>query len=786
MSKTGTDLVSQLAELYEFSLSIGQSLTFEKNAEAFFSSFAQRKNLTHISIWHQVNQTLQVKATYPKVILKPDTLTEANELYKVLADNPTHKIVLSKGSYKDLPEQLNTSKLWMYRFDTMHILFSFIDQSHAISGRESAQISTIFKKFILSCTACIAHENLRTEMEKRHEAERILFERESLFRFGANSLSEGIIATDPSGVITYVNRAMTPITGYRYDELFQADARKIFVAPDGNTAVMGVLLGKKTDADGGVYEGQLVHKTGSHYWVRIKASEFKNSEGEIIGTIASVLEVSERIKVLNELEENQKELQDLVDNMYEALVVFSEDGFLKKINKAGKNLLQIGNKAINRLHMTDLVHPDDLIKLNKYRELLKTKGYYSGYQGRLITGKGEIRHVEVNSTAIFEGNKYTGSRDILRDISQRIEAEKLQKNSQEQLKLIIDTALDAVISADIEGYVIDWNKNAERIFGYTRKEAIGQKLTELIIPPHYVDSHKKGWAHYRKTGEGPVLGKRIEISAINRSGEEFPVELSISPVKQGDDVILSAFVRDITERKTIESQKELLLTELEEANQELRDFAYIVSHDLKAPLRSIGSLSDWLHQDYSSVLDEQGNELLSLLNSRVSRMHNLIEGVLQYSKIGRLSDEKEALDVNELIKEVIDLLAPPEGYTIKLPNNFPIVKYDRIRLQQVFQNLLSNAIKYSNKDKGEITVGFKEDDAFYFFSITDNGIGISKSHYERIFQIFQTLQPKDQYESTGIGLSIVKRIVERNGGQITVESEVGVGSTFTFSIPKND
>ena len=335
-----------------------------------------------------------------------------------------------------------------------------------------------------------------------------------------------------------------------------------------------------------------------------------------------------------------------------------------------------------------------------------------------------------------------------------------------------------------EGMITEWNNNAEQIFGYTYEEVNGKRLSEFIIPEKYREAHERGMKHYFASGEGPVLNQRIEISAVDRTNREFPIELAITPVKQSGHTFFSAFIRDITDRKEIESQKEELLKELEGVNQELRDFAYIVSHDLKAPLRSIGSLSDWLIQDYESVLDDEGKELLRLLKTRIGRMHGLIEGVLQYSKVGRLQDEKEKVDVNILLAETIDLLDPPKNCTVVVDKNLPTVRYDKVRLQQVFQNLLSNAIKFLDKPKGEISVLMNEDDTYYHFAISDNGPGIEESYFKKIFQIFQTLKAKDEYESTGIGLSIVKRIVELNGGTISVTSEIEVGSTFTFTIPK--
>jgi light-regulated signal transduction histidine kinase (bacteriophytochrome) len=223
---------------------------------------------------------------------------------------------------------------------------------------------------------------------------------------------------------------------------------------------------------------------------------------------------------------------------------------------------------------------------------------------------------------------------------------------------------------------------------------------------------------------------------------------------------------------------------LESANQELNDFAYIVSHDLKAPLRAIGSLANWISTDYADKLDDAGREQLRLLLSRVSRMHALIEGILQYSRVGRVREKKEEFALGELVPEVIDLIAPPETIEVKIETSLPSVLGEKTRIAQVFQNLLSNAVKYMDKGEGKIRIGCMEKDGHWVFNVADNGPGIEERHFGKIFQIFQTLKPRDEFESTGIGLAVVKKAVEMNGGKIWVESKVGSGSTFFFTLPK--
>jgi signal transduction histidine kinase/drug/metabolite transporter superfamily protein YnfA len=241
---------------------------------------------------------------------------------------------------------------------------------------------------------------------------------------------------------------------------------------------------------------------------------------------------------------------------------------------------------------------------------------------------------------------------------------------------------------------------------------------------------------------------------------------------------------EISEREKAEHKQTELLRELESANQELKDFAYIASHDLKAPLRAIKTLADWISTDYADKLDQDGQEQLKLLKQRVDRMHNLIDGILQYSRVGRVREKNVNVQLDKLLPEIIDTLAPPANIKITVDTELPTIKCEETRITQVFQNLLSNAVKYMDKPEGSIRVGCSEEGESWKFSVSDNGPGIEKQHWERIFKIFQTLAPRDEFESTGIGLTVVKKIVEIYGGRIWLDSEVGKGTTFFFTFPK--
>lgn len=275
-----------------------------------------------------------------------------------------------------------------------------------------------------------------------------------------------------------------------------------------------------------------------------------------------------------------------------------------------------------------------------------------------------------------------------------------------------------------------------------------------------------------------VLGRLARLSA------------EVQAISAAEDLQRRVTVDGTDELGSLENRVNVFLSSLQRssdrlrsANRELQDFAYIVSHDLKAPLRGISTLAGWISSDHRESLDEDAREKLDLLLVRVRRMNDLIDGILKYSRVGRARGEVAPVDCNALVAETVDLLAPGERFSVTVQENLPTVTADRTKLTEVFQNLISNAVKYIDKPKGEIRIGCEPCGDCWKFSVSDNGPGIEEKYHEKVFQIFQTLGSKENPGSTGVGLAVVRKIVEQMGGQVWIESVPGEGATFLFTVP---
>ena len=398
-----------------------------------------------------------------------------------------------------------------------------------------------------------------------------------------------------------------------------------------------------------------------------------------------------------------------------------------------------------------------------------------------------------------------------REIAQRKEIEKALRQSQNELRLMYDAITDmlTVISPDYR--ILSTNKVVEKQFG---KDLIGKVCYEVyqarneICPDcptrKAIDTKKPAHSFQPATKISPpvdiyafpILDKEGEVIAIVEHGKDITERKKAEEELKRHQNHLQDLVKEqtteltktneqlqleIAEHKLAEKRKAQLLEEVERINQELGNFVYIASHHLKSPLRAISTLANWISTDYTDKLDKAGKDQLELLVSRANRMYALINGILEYSKFERINKVK--VNINKIVTEVIDMVAPPKNIKIKVENELPSILCEKTHIVEIFQNLLSNAINYMDKPEGIIKIGCVEDNGYWKFSVSDNGPGIEERYFEKIFQIFQTLSPIDEQESTGLGLALVKKIVTMYKGKVWVESEVGHGSTFFFALP---
>lgn len=370
------------------------------------------------------------------------------------------------------------------------------------------------------------------------------------------------------------------------------------------------------------------------------------------------------------------------------------------------------------------------------------------------------------------------------EIARHKQVEETLAHKENLLQMIISTTRDAMISIGNDGLITLFNPAAEKMFGYKKEDMLGQPLDRLM-PEQYRHHHSQYVTSYFATGKPDgIIGSTVELPALRSDGSIFQMEMSLSAGSLGDKQFVIAVARDITERKKIELSQEELLKKVDNINKELKDFVSIVSHDLKAPLRGIKTLANWILSDCSDKLGSQANEQMNLLLERVERMYSLIEGALQYSRAGRTEEKQVQVDLKKFVPEIINMVVPPDNITVTIENELPVIECEETHIMQLFQNLLSNAIKYMDKPQGWIKVGCVESEGFWTFSVADNGPGIEERNFERIFKIFQALPTSPDFEGTGVGLTVAKKIVELYEGRIWVESKVGEGSTFFFTLPK--
>ncbi|WP_437632935.1 PAS domain S-box protein [Sorangium sp. So ce854] len=438
----------------------------------------------------------------------------------------------------------------------------------------------------------------------------------------------------------------------------------------------------------------------------------------------------------------------------------------------------------------DVVHPDDRERAGAaWRGAVASRSRYE-VEYRLRRRDGSWAHTVARGVPLLADDgsieEWVGCNVDVSDIRRAEEALRVQH---QLVRTLAENATLGLFMMDARQRCTFMNPAAEKITGFTFDE-----IQALDRPLHDIIHHKRPDGSDYPMAECPIdraLPRKSQEQGedvfVHEDGSFYQVAFTASPILDGGAPVGTVIeIRDITEQKRAEAERERLIAALERSNKELDQFAYVASHDLKAPLRGIANLTQWIEEDLAGRLEGEPREHMSLLRGRVRRMEALIDGILDYSRAGRVRHEVEAVDVGQVLSDVVELIAPAPEARVEVSPDLPVLRTERVPLQQVFMNLISNALKHARRADVRVRVGHRDAGQLHEFFVEDNGPGIAPEFHDRVWGLFQTLEARDKVEGTGIGLSVVKKIVESRGGRIWIDSSPGRGATFRFTWQMRD
>ncbi|APZ47487.1 histidine kinase [Polaribacter reichenbachii] len=541
----------------------------------------------------------------------------------------------------------------------------------------------------------------------------------------------------------------------------------------------------------------------------------------LYNTSLQLKEVNKKLESL--LDEKKSELKGVFENINDAYLVIGIQGNVLKMNDVAEQLFGL-DPTETEANILDLIFEEDYTyAMNSFLEL-KKKGKFSNFSARVTSKNNEIKWVNINASIIYDKNNMPiAAQGIVRDVTK-------QREEQLVIDLVNNTAKSVLgkenineIAWEITSNIANYLGNNDCVLYLVNRDnntleqiaAFGEKVNDSnnaynngIIPlgkgisgsvaltgiSEIIDDTSKDKRYISddkiRSSEitVPIISNGEVIGIIDAEHEHknyFTAEhkKTIENIANIVSLQLKSAI-NLRERIKVEQHNKDLVAELRRSNDELKEYAHIVSHDLKSPLRSISALSTWIKMDNEDKFDEISLQNFDNIDLTLEKMENLITDILRFSSINSNAKDKQEIDLDNLVKKLIHIMYVPDNISINIVNKLPIVNGDSTKFEQLFQNLIGNAIKFSNKPNAYINIDFEEQEHFYKFSVIDNGIGIEKRHHDKIFKIFQSLKISD--DSTGIGLSIVKKIVDIYKGEVWVESEIDKGTTFYFTIKKSE
>lgn len=634
---------------------------------------------------------------------------------------------------------------------------------------------------------------------------------EERYRFLAEATPTHVWTTDANGELDYVNSQARQYFGGAPQEMRQDDRARL-VHPDDAAMVAARWVQCRTTGEPLEVEYRLRRHDGQYRWHIVRAHAFRDAGGTItkwFGTNTDVHDLKlaretlsaradELSQLARELEYQRDLTMTITDNTASALFMMDTNGLPLFMNAAACAMTGYsGIEDIAGRPLHEVVHfrkadgapypiaecpidraNADLVALRAQREVFCRKD-------------GTLFPVEYNVAPITRDGQRLGAVLEVRDITHELAAQRALRESDERFHLLARATNDAIWDWNFDANTVWWNENFRTMFGYDLAALEpGPESWTSRIHPDDLERIAHG-IHEAIDGTAAVWADEYRFRRADGSYADIFDRGIIVRDSGGRARRMMGSMMDITARKQAEASLRrhadhlaALTAALQRSNRDLDQFAYVASHDLKAPLRGIANLSQWLEEDLGTSLPESSRDHLKLLRSRVHRMEGLIDGILQYSRAGRVTGAPERVPVRRVIADVLDMLSPPAAVSFDIAPDLPVLTTHRLPLQQVFLNLVGNAVKYgATAPDPQVRITWRETAAVPEFAVTDNGAGIDPSFHERIWGIFQTLQPRDEVEGTGIGLALVKKIVESRGGRVSVESEAGRGATFRFTWP---